>query len=342
VRRFTSAVVAVAVVVVLAACSFNPRVLTPNYSADLVAERMAEIVDALNSQDAATLKAMFTDYALAEYSAEIDEGVGYLLSLFPNGDVVWEDPDHEPSPAVLNNFGKRTELVGVLYEISAGREDYRLYFSYYTINENDPANVGIYGMGVAPRTENLDSGPEEALMSWAGSVADLEGENGPPGVYIPSYDYIELSDLTMEKVVEDVTAQDVSGLRVEVFSEYAQTEHAAALDDEIDALYSFVSSEDLTWQLRDEPLAVREKVEGDDEAILLLPIYEVTSGGKDYWLFFADFTVNTIDPTNLGLYAVGVAARTPSGDSPEEQALFAWADTFDVDASTPPGILISQ
>jgi hypothetical protein len=342
VRRFASVAVAVVVAGILVACSFNPRVLTPNYSADLVAERMAEIVDALNSRDAAALKGMFTNYALAEYSSEIDEGLDYLLSLFPNGDVVWEDPDHEPSPAVLNNFGKRTEVVGVLYDIRAGGQDYRLYFSYYTVNENDPANVGIYGMGVAPRTESLDSGPEEALMSWAGTVADLEGENGPPGVYIPSYDYMELSDLTMEKVVEDLTAQDVSGLRVEVFSEYAQTEHAAALDDEIDTLYAFVSSDDLTWRLQNEPLVVREKVEGDDEAILLLPIYEVTSGGKDYWLFFADFTVNTIDPSKLGLHAIGVAARTETGDSPQEQALFAWADTFDIDATTPPGILISQ
>jgi hypothetical protein len=327
---------------ILTACSFNPRVLIPNYSADLVAERMVQIVDALNSQDEAALKEMFTDYALAEYSEEIDEGLDYLLSLFPNGDVVWEDPDHEPSPAVLYNFGKRTEVVGVLYDISAGGEHYRLFFSYYTINENDPSNVGIYGIGVAPRTESLDSGPEEALMSWAGTVGDLEGENGPPGVYIPSYDYIELSDLTMARIVEDVTSQDVSGLRVEVFSEYAQTEHAAALDHEIDALYAFVSSEDVTWRLRDEPLVVREKVEGDDEAILLLPIYEVTSAGKDYWLFFADFTVNTIDPNNLGLYAVGVAARTETGDSSQEQALFAWADKFDVDATTPPGILIPQ
>jgi hypothetical protein len=342
VRRLTSVVVAVLVVVLLAACSFNPRVLTPNYSADLVAERMVQIVDALNSQDAATLKVMFTDYAQAEYPEEIDEGVDYLLSLFPGGDVVWEDPDYEPSTAVMNNFGKRTEVVGALYRVSAGGEPYWLYFSYYTINDNDPDNVGTYGIGVAPRTEMGNSGPEGMFFAWASSVRDLEGENGPPGVYIPSYDNTELSNRMMDKVVEDLNTQDVSGLRVEVFSEHAQTEHAAALDDEIDALFALFPSGDLTWQELSEPPVVREWVEGDDEAILLLPIYEVTSAGKGYWLFFADFTVNTIDATNLGLYAIGVAPRTETVDSPQEQVLFAWADTFEVDASTPPGILIAE
>jgi hypothetical protein len=341
VKRFASVVVALVGVALLASCGFNPLSWLPRDHSQLSANRMAEIVEAVNSQDAAVLRNMFTEYALAEYSDEIDDGLAYLLSLFPDGDLVWEDPEYRPSYAQSYDERKVTVMVGGLYDVSSGGKDYWLYFSYFTVNDQDPQNVGIYGIGVAPRTETKSSGPEEVFFSWAGSVSGLH-ENDAPGVYIPSYDNIDLSDRMMEKVVEDLTAQDVSGLRVEVFSEYAQTEHAAALDDEIDALYAFVPSGDLTWRLSDEPLVVREKVEDDDEAILLLPVYEVSSGGKDYWLFFADFTVNTIDPDNLGLYAVGVAPRTESGDSPQEQALFAWAETFDVDATTPPGILISQ
>jgi hypothetical protein len=59
-------------------------------------------------------------------------------------------------------------------------------------------------------------------------------------------------------------------------------------------------------------------------------------------VFFAYFIENTVEPTNQGFYAIGVAPWTESGDSPAEKALFAWADTFDVDASVPPGIFISQ
>jgi hypothetical protein len=51
---------------------------------------------------------------------------------------------------------------------------------------------------------------------------------------------------------------------------------------------------------------------------------------------------NSADPTNSGIYAIGLAPRTTSENSAAEKAFFAWADTFDVDASVPPGIFISQ
>ena len=146
----------------------------------------------------------------------------------------------------------------------------------------------------------------------------------------------------MEEIAQELNTHDVSGLREHRFSEYARTQYPSALDDELEALFTLFPASDLTWEaLSEEPVA-RETADSDDQTILLLPIYRVGSGDKDYWLFFADYTVNTIDPDNLGLYAIGVAPRTPSEDSAQERALFAWADTFDVEASTPPGILISQ
>ena len=41
------------------------------------------------------------------------------------------------------------------------------------------------------------------------------------------------------------------------------------------------------------------------------------------------------------IWAMGEALRMFVTEA-QERALFAWADTFDVEASTPPGILISQ
>jgi len=302
---------------------------------------MAEIVEAVNSQDAAALKGMFTEYALTKYSAEIDDGLEYLLSLFPDGDVVWEDPEYRPNASYAYDDRKRTIVVGGLYDVSSGGKDYWLYFSYYTVNDIDPANVGVYGIGVAPRTERASSGPEGVFFSWTGSVSDLH-DNGPPGVYIPDYDNVELSDRMMDNIAEDLDTQDDVGLRLDAFTEYAQTQYPEALDDEVDELFTLFSDGDMVWEgLAEEP-EVRVAADGGNEAILLLPIYRVSSGGREYWLFFADFTVNTIDPDNLGLYAVGVAPRTESEDSPQETALFAWADSFDVDASTPTGILIAE
>jgi hypothetical protein len=58
-------------------------------------------------------------------------------------------------------------------------------------------------------------------------------------------------------------------------------------------------------------------------------------------LSFAYYPENAIDPTNLGIYAIGVAPRTESGESAAEKALFAWIDTFDVDAKVPPAVFIA-
>jgi len=210
------------------------------------------------------------------------------------------------------------------------------------VNEIDPANVGIYGIGIAPRTEGKNSGPEGVFFAWTGTVSDVLGENESPGVYIPNYDNAQLSDRMMDEIAGEMNTHDVSGLREDQFSDYARSQYPSALDNELEALFPLFSAADLTWEPLSEEPVVREAVDGDGQTLLLLPIYRVSSGGKDYWLFFADFTVNTIDPENLGLYAIGVAPRTASGDSPEEQALFAWADTFDVDATAPAGIFIPQ
>lgn len=87
---------------------------------------------------------------------------------------------------------------------------------------------------------------------------------------------------------------------------------------------------------------VRESADNGRKITLLISTYRVSLGAVDYLLSFATFTENATDPSKEGLYAIGVAPRTESGDSAVEQALFAWADSFDVDASIPPGIFISH
>lgn len=347
-RRLASVVVALVGVLLLASCSFNPLSWLTGNNRQLAHDRMAQIVEALKDQDAVALKGMFTEYALAEYSAEIDDGLEYLFSLFPNGDVAWEDPENGPGYYEWKRDGRTTVLLPSLYRVSSGGEDYWLYFAEFTVNEIDPDNVGVYGMGVAPRTAGSSpalagSGPEGVFFAWTGSLVesyDVDA-NGPPGVYVPDYDETQLSDRRMAQIVDEFNTQDQLGL-LEWFSGYARTEYAAELDDELDALFVLFPDGDVVWEELPDGPVVRERTDGDNETILLLSTYRASSGGKDYWLFFADFTVNTIDPNNLGLYAVGVAPRTESGDSTPESALFAWADSFDVDAGTPPGIFVSE
>lgn len=339
-KRFVSAMVAVATVTLLASCGLNPLRWMLDHGG-LAADRMVEIVDAINNQDAAALKEQFTDYARAEYSAEIDEDLQYLLSLFPDGDLVWEDNGYRPSYSQEYRDGKATYVVRAPFRVSYEGKDYWLSFALFTVNEIDPDNVGIYKLGATPRTERRDSGPEEMFFEWMGTVPRPEDNPPPPpGVYVPHYDNIDLSEKAIEEVItDDLNIQDSLGLR-ERFTNYAQAQFPEALDDEIDALYDVLPVGDIAWEPLTREPDVRVEVDGEEETILLLPVYRITAGGQVFWLFVAYYTVNTIDPDNLGLYGIGVAPRTATGDSAAEQALFNLVDSFEIDTEIPPQVVV--
>jgi hypothetical protein len=153
-------------------------------------DRMEQIVAAVNNHDAAALKAMFSPRAL-DRATDIDEGLEYLLAIFPDGGLT---PDWWVGPAAerLYKDGKLTELLLVEYKVSAGGQDYSLFFADFTVNEIiDPNNVGLYALGVTPWPEDHHSWIVEApstdpFFIWAESIhADERNEKGYPGVYVP-------------------------------------------------------------------------------------------------------------------------------------------------------------
>jgi hypothetical protein len=339
-RRLLLAVVAFVCAVVLSSCSLlsgGSLVILAN-DRELANARMEQIADALNDQDAAALKAMFSPYAL-EQAVDIDERLDYLLSFFPNGGVTWEY-DVVGGDSTRSD-GKWTELLPAYYTVSADGNEYTFFFADFTVNDVvNPDNVGIYAMGVTPWTDEHDIGPAQLFFAWAGSMsADERFEKAYPGVYFPEYDSTELSDGMMAAIAWEVGTQDPVGLR-EKFTEYARSELAMEIDGKLDALFALFPDRDVAWEKLREGPVVREATDGDDQTMLLLSTYRVSSAGKDFWLSFAYFPLNGIDPSNQGIYAIGVAPRTESEDSAAEQALSAWADSFDVSASPPPGIVV--
>lgn len=128
-----------------------------------------------------------------------------------------------------------------------------------------------------------------------------------------------------------------------MFSKYAQAEYPNAIDDEhLDPLFDVFPDGDAVAQEAEQTEPIfRENTENGEKQTLMLSTQRVSSGAGEYWVFFAYFIENTLQPGNLGFYAIGVAPRTASGDSPAEQELFASADSIDVNASVPPGILIA-
>lgn len=153
-------------------------------------DRTQSIVDAVNDHDAAALKAMFSPRAL-EQATDIDEGLDYLLSLFPNGGLTsnWAN-----GPAAERQYknGMMTEVLLVEYNVSVDGRDYSLFFADFTTNEIiDPTNVGLYALGATPWPEDhhswiVEAPSEQPFFIWAESIhADESDERGYPGVYVP-------------------------------------------------------------------------------------------------------------------------------------------------------------
>jgi hypothetical protein len=301
---------------------------------------MKKIAAALNSHDAAALKALFSKRAL-EKATDLDARLENLLSTFPNGGVTWkrDGVDSEGS----GDNGKRTQMLSAFYKLSADGKDYSLFFADFTVNEiSDPDNVGIYGLGIAPWTDNLDLGPTDTFLYWTSKIKyDESDPEGYPGVYV-GYDNTQLSLHKMADIVQKVMMQDDVGL-TQKFTEAAQADHAADITAGIDKLFALFPKGDITWQTKDPQPApvVREQGDKGSETTLLLSTYQVSSGAAKYWLTFAYFPQNVFNPNNAGIYAIGAAARTASGDTPAEKALFAWTDSFDINATVPPGVFIS-
>jgi hypothetical protein len=337
-RKFASLIVAAACVLVLTSCSLIPwRWFGPGEN-QVVRDKMAHIVEAINDQDAEALRAMFTDYALAEYSAEIDDGVAYLLSLFPDGDVLWRDDGHPTgSGSGLVKDGKKTWLGGTSYVVSSAGKEYTLWFSLFTENTIDPDNIGIYRMGAVLRTEKQDSGAE--LASCGRMDSDVR-TGGPPGVFIG--DYGGLSRDRALAVVNALNAHDVVALKG-MFTEYARTNYSAAIDAGLEYLTSLFPDGDVVLDEGTGGSAVCERILGENRAVLLPTFYTVTAGGVDFRLFFADFTENTIAIRNVGIYALGAVPIAPEGWEYEPEVfMHRWAHDFYIGASAHPGVFIPE
>ncbi len=130
-------------------------------------DRAIAIVDALNQQDADALRNMFTEFARVEHSAELDAGLDYLLSLFPNRDVVWQDGNGASAITERILDGGRTVLQSSFDTVMSGGVAYRLFFAEFTHNELDPENVGIYAIGAVPQQDYMFEVPEASLQEWA-------------------------------------------------------------------------------------------------------------------------------------------------------------------------------
>jgi hypothetical protein len=325
VRKLALVVVTLVTLVLLSSCRIISQIGVDHDQ--LSRERMTAIVDAVNAQDAAALKAMFTQAAVAGYSTELDDGLARLLALFPNGDVAWQRSGGTAHPLEWANYGAWTTLLESNYSVTSGGLDYSLFFADFIENDNDPDNVGLYGIGAVLQSEDGNTSPEAALFSWMGTF-DVHASN-PPGVIVA--ESAPSSRDRMTQIVNAMNVQDSAALKA-MFTQAALAEHSAEIDSGLDYLLSLFPNGDLTWQPEEGGSIVLERVDGGGRAVLRPSFYSVSSGGVTYRFFFADFTENTINADQVGIQAIGAIVQAERMNFVPEDELTRWTRTFEVAA----------
>ena len=133
--------------------------------------RLEQVLEAIKNQDREALKTMFSKQALDE-AKNIDDGLDYLFELFQGEVESWKNMNGEPSSAGTYEYGKKTRWeISALYYVNTDKEKYFFFIKEYTVDNDNPDNVGMYTLLVM--TE------EEKRTQWSKLV------NDPPGIYMP-------------------------------------------------------------------------------------------------------------------------------------------------------------
>jgi hypothetical protein len=127
---------------------------------------MQHIADAVRSHDAAALKKLFSTRA-REKATDIDSGADYFLAVFPSARMTWK--------SVTTNS---------VYDFTSSKQTEELLAAYH----DDPENVGLYALGVAPYTTDPYSAPgtKKPFYVWLASFKPDGGvATGIPGIFVP-------------------------------------------------------------------------------------------------------------------------------------------------------------
>ena len=139
---------------------------------------MRHIADALKDHDAAALKNVFSQRA-REKAANLGGGLAYFLSIFPAG-LTTRTFNTVPGESGDNENGNRIVELYADYKVSANGKEYDIYFTEITVDEKDPAKIGIYSLGAVAHADSGNftaSGKSTPFAAWKATFA--------PGIYVP-------------------------------------------------------------------------------------------------------------------------------------------------------------
>ncbi len=159
---------------------------------------------------------------------------------------------------------------------------------------------------------------EEALNETIKYTIGYLAESLRKAFNIPS-DY-ELSVACVEEIFDSLKDNDDTALR-ECFSQNAITE-ATNIDAEIEALFSFVQGDVVSWEQRGTfalPGHTSEYSDGNGGKRKSIDFwFALNTTEQRYYVYVTDYPTDTIDPDNEGLYGlIFIKAEDAIGFSPE-------------------------
>lgn len=118
------------------------------------------------------------------------------------------------------------------------------------------------------------------------------------------------ADERILQIVSAIKADDESALK-SLFSRKAIDE-ADDFDGELDSLFDFIQGDISSWERSD--WSSDETVRNGGTSLMLRSDYKVVTDVEEYSFFLIDYTVDTIDPNNEGVYMLEVSKLSYSGE----------------------------
>lgn len=110
------------------------------------------------------------------------------------------------------------------------------------------------------------------------------------------------ADARMEEILETLENQDQEALKT-MFSKQALDE-ADDFDNSLDYLFEFFQGNVDSW--KQDKISGETSIEYGKKTIMIESWYTVTTDKDVYMFYVIDYTKNTIDPDNAGLYTLRV------------------------------------
>lgn len=133
----------------------NDSNLTENSRTDMLNESndeekadilLEEIIEAINKEDKDSLKSIFSVQALNE-AEDIDGRINYLFDFVQGNIESWETIVHGATNESIDH-GSKVKSSMSWYYVDTEDQKYLLFFVEYTIDTDNPDNIGVYMLQV--------------------------------------------------------------------------------------------------------------------------------------------------------------------------------------------------